>query len=75
MFSPSTPCRLPREPGQALVSNPPRTILSGMSERPARLREAYHALGRGDLDPWGRLLDPRVVWRAVDHPDVPETPT
>jgi ketosteroid isomerase-like protein len=46
-----------------------------MSEHPAQLREAYQALGRGDLDPWMRLLDPRVVWRAVDQPDVPDTPT
>jgi ketosteroid isomerase-like protein len=46
-----------------------------VSDRPARLGEAYHALGRGDLDPWNRLLDPRVVWRAADRPDVPETPT
>jgi ketosteroid isomerase-like protein len=46
-----------------------------MSERTARLREAYHALDRGDLDPWMRLLDPRVVWRAADRPDVPDTPT
>jgi ketosteroid isomerase-like protein len=45
-----------------------------MSERPAQLREAYHALGRGDLDPWMRLLDPKVVWRATDQPDVPDTP-
>jgi hypothetical protein len=46
-----------------------------MSKRPALLREAYQALGRGDLDPWMRLLDPGVVWRATDRPDVPETPT
>jgi hypothetical protein len=46
-----------------------------MSERPGRLREAYDALGRGDLDPWIRLLDPKVVWRAVAWPDVPDTPT
>jgi hypothetical protein len=46
-----------------------------MSERPAQLREAYHALGCGDLGPWIRLLDPRVIWRATDRPDVPETPT
>ena len=46
-----------------------------VSERPERLREAYQALGRGDLDLWNRLLDPRVVWRASDRPDVPETPT
>jgi ketosteroid isomerase-like protein len=46
-----------------------------MGERPAQLREAYDALGRGDLDPWTRLLDPRVVWRAADRPDIPDTPT
>jgi hypothetical protein len=46
-----------------------------MSDRPARLREAYHALGRGDLGPWTRLLDPGVLWRAADRPDLPETPT
>jgi hypothetical protein len=46
-----------------------------MSERPEHLREAYDALGRGDLDPWTRLLDPGVVWRASDRPDIPETPT
>jgi ketosteroid isomerase-like protein len=46
-----------------------------MSERADRLREAYQALGRGDLDPWMKLLDPRVVWRAVDLPEVPDTPT
>jgi hypothetical protein len=46
-----------------------------MSEQAEQLREAYHALGRGDLEPWMRLLDPRVVWRAVDQPDVPDTPT
>jgi len=46
-----------------------------MTERTARLGEAYEALGRGDLDPWTRLLDPRVVWRAADRPDLPETPT
>lgn len=48
--------------------------VSDMTERPERLREAYAALGRGDLDPWNRLLDPRVVWRAADQPDLPETP-
>ena len=46
-----------------------------VSERPGRLREAYDALGRGDLDPWMRLLDPKVVWRAVNLPEVPDTPT
>jgi hypothetical protein len=46
-----------------------------MSEHAAQLREAYQALERGDLDPWIRMLDPRVVWRAVDLPDVPDTPT
>jgi hypothetical protein len=46
-----------------------------MSERPPQLREAYRALGHGDLDPWIRLLDPGVVWCATDRPDVPETPT
>ena len=45
-----------------------------MSQRPAQLREAYDALGYGDLDPWIRLLDPKVVWRATDRPDLPETP-
>ena len=46
-----------------------------MSERSAQLREAYQSLGGGDLDPWMRLLDPRVVWRAIDEPDLPDTPT
>lgn len=52
-----------------------RDYCRDMSDRPARLRAAYQGLGRGDLDPWMTLLDPRVVWRAVDQPDVPETPT
>ena len=43
-----------------------------MSERSAQLREAYQSLGGGDLDPWMRLLDPRVVWRAIDQPDLPD---
>jgi hypothetical protein len=51
------------------------TSLRAMSERPAQLREAYQSLGRGDLDPWMRLLDPKVVWRATDLPDIPDTPT
>jgi hypothetical protein len=46
-----------------------------MTERPERLRQAYDALGRGDLDPWNRLLDPRVIWRAADTSEGPETPT
>lgn len=46
-----------------------------MTGRPERLREAYQALARGDLSPWMRLLDPGVVWRAVDVPEVPDTPT
>jgi hypothetical protein len=46
-----------------------------MSERPAQLREAYRALGRGNLDPWIRLLDPGVIWRATDRPDLPGAPT
>ncbi|MCU4182735.1 hypothetical protein K6U06_00040 [Acidiferrimicrobium sp. IK] len=46
-----------------------------MSGRSERLSEAYEALGRGDLSPWVRLLDPRVVWRAIDLPEVPDTPT
>jgi ketosteroid isomerase-like protein len=46
-----------------------------MNERLAQLRDAYDALGYGDLDAWNRLLDPRVVWRAADRVDVPETPT
>jgi hypothetical protein len=46
-----------------------------MSDRPAQLRDAYQALGRGDLDPWVTLLDPRVVWRASDQAGVPDTPT
>jgi ketosteroid isomerase-like protein len=46
-----------------------------MSERPAKLHDAYQALGRGDLEAWMRLLDPRVVWRASDQPGVPDTPT
>jgi hypothetical protein len=74
-FGPSSHAARSLSGARALASKSLRTILSGMSERPARLREAYHALGRGDLDPWIRLLDPRVVWHAVDCPDVPETPT
>jgi hypothetical protein len=52
-----------------------RLYTVAMSDRPAQLRGAYQALGRGDLDPWIRLLDPRVVWRATEEPDVPDTPT
>ncbi len=52
-----------------------RATVLDMTERPARLREAYDALWRGDLAPWNSLLDPRVVWRAADRPDDPETPT
>ena len=51
------------------------TRVAGMSGRSERLREAYAALGRGDLGPWTRLLDPGVVWRAAERPDLPETPT
>jgi len=39
------------------------------------IRKAYEALGRGELAPWIDLLDPRVVWRAVDQDDVEEAPT
>ena len=52
-----------------------RTRVRGMTERPERLRQAYDALGRGDLDPWNRLLDPRVIWRAADTSEGWETPT
>jgi hypothetical protein len=39
------------------------------------IRDAYDALGRGELAPWIDLLDPAVVWRAVDHAEVGEAPT
>jgi hypothetical protein len=43
--------------------------LSGVSQRAALLRDAYDALGRGELGPWMGLLDPAVIWRAVDRPE------
>ena len=39
------------------------------------IREAYEALGRGELAPWIGLLDPTVVWRAAEQADVDEAPT
>jgi hypothetical protein len=39
------------------------------------IRDAYEDLGHGELGPWMLLLDPRVIWRAVDEPDVAEAPT
>jgi hypothetical protein len=79
------PCSIPPTPGLRGCLRPLETSLGErgidryyaeiMSGRSAQLREAYHALGCGDLDPWMRLLDPGVIWRATDRPDVPETPT
>jgi hypothetical protein len=39
------------------------------------IRDAYDALGRGELAPWIGLLDRAVVWRAVDRDEVEEAPT
>ena len=39
------------------------------------IRDAYDALGRGELAPWVALLDRAAVWRAVDEPEVQQTPT
>ncbi len=47
-----------------------------MTERQELLREAYDALGRGELAPWMRLLDPGVVWRGlVEGGDAGAAPT
>jgi ketosteroid isomerase-like protein len=39
------------------------------------IRDAYDALGRGEFAPWMALLDPAVVWRAVERAEVDEAPT
>jgi len=39
------------------------------------IRDAYDALGRGELAPWIELLDPAVVWRAVDRAEGDDAPT
>ncbi len=54
---------------------PVLATVAGVSDRPQLIGVAYEALGRGDLRPWRRVLDDRVVWRAVDVPEEPETPT
>ena len=41
-----------------------------MSERQALIQQAYDALGRGELGPFMALLDPKVVWRALEEGDV-----
>jgi hypothetical protein len=43
--------------------------------RETLIREAYDALGRGELAPWVALLDRAAVWRAVDEGPVEQTPT
>jgi ketosteroid isomerase-like protein len=39
------------------------------------IRDAYAALGRGDLAPWMGLLDRAAVWRAVDEAAVEQAPS
>jgi len=46
-----------------------------MPRRHQMIRDAYEALGRGELARWIDLLDRAVVWRAVDEADVEQTPT
>ena len=46
-----------------------------VTPRHAMIRDAYEGLGRGHLAPWIALLDPKVVWRAVDCDEVDEAPT
>ena len=46
-----------------------------MSRRHELIRDAYDALGRGELAPWVALLDRGVVWRGVAQPDDGEVPT
>ena len=46
-----------------------------VTRRHGLIRDAYAALGRGELAPWIGLLDPAVVWRAVDEAEVEEAPT
>ena len=46
-----------------------------MSARASLISDAYERLGSGDVSPWMALLDPAVVWRAVDGEDVEATPT
>jgi hypothetical protein len=39
------------------------------------IRDAYDALGRGELAQWIGLLDRAVVWRGVEQAEVEEAPT
>ena len=46
-----------------------------MGRRDELIRDAYAALGRGELAPWIELLDRGVVWQGVGQPDDDEVPT
>ena len=46
-----------------------------MSRRHELIRDAYAALGRGELAPWMQLLDRAAVWRGVGQSDDDEVPT
>ena len=46
-----------------------------VTQRHMMIRDAYDALGRGELAPWIGLLDRAAVWRAVDEDEVEEAPT
>ena len=46
-----------------------------MERRHVIIRDAYDALGRGELAPWISLLDRGVVWRTVAEDGVEPAPT
>ena len=69
-------CAAPHRAQLPTVGLGVRRYASGVAaRRHAMIRDAYHALGRGELAPWMGLLDRAVVWRAVDEADVEQTPT
>ena len=47
-----------------------------MSDRPELVRRAFAALGSGDVEQFGELLDPDAKWVAIPQGgDLAETPT
>jgi hypothetical protein len=62
-------------PGAGMIEPSASRIRNVVTRRDAMIRDAYAALGRGDLAPWMELLDRAVVWRAVDEAAVQQAPS
>ena len=60
---------------QALLERLVAVTSRFVSRRHELIRDAYRALGLGELDPWIHLLDRAVVWQGVGQPDEDEGPT